>query len=285
MLVENEGESLVDTMSTANTMTSGLDYCSPECIMEPSNRTPAGDQYSLGCMLYCCLTGRVPFPEGSAVEKMMAHQTNEPEAITEFAPETPEGLVAIIQRMMAKTPEERFHNCEEIVEALEPFVGEMALAVAAPRQASNTVAKATFGLNGGGLGGNRSTSSMSAAAVATTPAPAQSRVPSAARQSLGFGGGGNGVGMSNKGLNASRGGTATLGPPPAMNTPLPNAPKRNTGMVPSRANFQLPDMSDMPDPDFGPGPEPIGLIPTGVSDHFKDPRFVTAGTEGWAIST
>src|SRR5262249_17290060 len=73
--VENEGESLVDTMSTANTRTSGLDCASPECIMEPTNRTPAGDQYSLGCVLYYCLTGQVPFPEGSAVEKMMAHQT------------------------------------------------------------------------------------------------------------------------------------------------------------------------------------------------------------------
>ena len=40
LLVENEGESLVDTMSTANTLTSGLDCASPESIMEPTNRTP-----------------------------------------------------------------------------------------------------------------------------------------------------------------------------------------------------------------------------------------------------
>ena len=66
LLVENEGESLVDTMSTANTLTSGLDCTSPESIMEPSNRTPAGDQPSLGCLLYYCLTGRVPFPQATA---------------------------------------------------------------------------------------------------------------------------------------------------------------------------------------------------------------------------
>ena len=62
LLAENEGESLVDTMSTANTLTSGLDCASPESIMEPTNRTPAGDQYSLGCVLYYCLTGPVPVP-------------------------------------------------------------------------------------------------------------------------------------------------------------------------------------------------------------------------------
>src|SRR5581483_10688819 len=102
LLTENEGESLVDTMSTANTLTSGLDCASPESIMEPTNRTPAGDQYSLGCVLYFCLTGRAPFPEGSAVEKMMAHQTKEPVPVKEFAPDCPDGLAAVVAKLMAK---------------------------------------------------------------------------------------------------------------------------------------------------------------------------------------
>ncbi len=124
LLVENEGESLVDTMSTANTLTSGLDCASPESIMEPTNRTPAGDQYSLGCVLYYCLTGRVPFPEGSAVEKMMAHQTKDPAPVTDFAPDAPPGLVAVVARLMAKDPNARYTGCDEVVEALEPFVGD-----------------------------------------------------------------------------------------------------------------------------------------------------------------
>src|SRR5262249_5079965 len=86
LLVENEGESLVDTMSTANTLTSGLDCASPESIMEPTNRTAAGDQYSLGCILYYFLAGRYPFPEGSAVEKMMSHQAKQPTPVRELAP-------------------------------------------------------------------------------------------------------------------------------------------------------------------------------------------------------
>ena len=125
LLVENEGESLVDTMSTANTLTSGLDCASPESIMEPTNRTPAGDQYSLGCVLYFCLTGRVPFPEGSAVEKMMAHQTKDPMPIREIAADVPEGLCKVVAKLMSKTPEDRYTGCDELVEALEPFLGDL----------------------------------------------------------------------------------------------------------------------------------------------------------------
>ena len=149
LLVENEGESLVDTMSTANTLTSGLDCASPESIMEPSNRTPAGDQYSLGCVLYHCLTGRPPFPDGSAVEKMMAHQTKEPEAIREFAPDCPEGLAEVVARLMAKSPEARYGATDEIIEALEPFLGEYAHA-AEPvgKQAAGRAGSSHFGRPG-----------------------------------------------------------------------------------------------------------------------------------------
>ncbi len=132
LLVENEGESLVDTMSTANTLTSGLDCTSPESIMEPANRTPAGDQYSLGCVLYYCLTGRVPFPEGSAVEKMMAHQMKEPVPVRDFAPECPEGLAAVVSKLMAKAPEGRYAGTDEVVEALEPYIGAAAVAATPP---------------------------------------------------------------------------------------------------------------------------------------------------------
>jgi serine/threonine-protein kinase len=121
LLAENEGESLVDTMSTANTLTSGLDCSSPESIMEPSNRTAAGDQYSLGCILYFFLTGKYPFPEGSAVEKMMAHQYKQPTPLRELAPDVPAELEEIVERLMQKTPEARYGSSEEVVEALRPL--------------------------------------------------------------------------------------------------------------------------------------------------------------------
>jgi serine/threonine-protein kinase len=123
LLAETEGESLVDTMSTANSVNSGLDCASPESIMDPTNLTPTGDQYSLGCVLYYCLAGRYPFPDGTAVEKMMSHQHKQPTPIKELNPEAPDGLVAVVEKLMQKAPANRYPTCAEVLEALRPFAG------------------------------------------------------------------------------------------------------------------------------------------------------------------
>ena len=122
LLAETEGESLVDTMSTANSVTSGLDCSSPESIMDPTNLTPTGDQYSLGCVLYYMLAGQYPFPDGSAAEKMMAHQFKQPQSLTELAPETPAELQDLVAKLMQKKPENRYTSVGEIVEELRPWV-------------------------------------------------------------------------------------------------------------------------------------------------------------------
>jgi len=121
LLAETEGESLVDTMSTANAVTSGLDCASPESIMDPTNLTPLGDQYSLGCILYYLLTGQYPFPDGSAAEKMMAHQFKQPEPIASLNPQVPPELIAVVERLMQKVPEDRYANAAEVADELRPF--------------------------------------------------------------------------------------------------------------------------------------------------------------------
>jgi serine/threonine-protein kinase len=93
--------------------------------MDPTNLTPIGDQYSLGCILYYCVTGRYPFPDGSAVEKMMAHQTKQPTPLRELNPEVPEELAAIIERLMQKAPANRFGNVTELIDALRRWAAPM----------------------------------------------------------------------------------------------------------------------------------------------------------------
>jgi serine/threonine protein kinase len=139
LLAETEGESLVDTMSTANSVTNGLDCASPESIMDPTNLTAVGDQYSLGCILYFCLTGQYPFPDGTAVEKMMAHQHKQPKGVLELNPAAPAELVAVVERLMQKSPADRYGSTAEVVEALQPWAG------AAP------TAKATRNMNKPGM--------------------------------------------------------------------------------------------------------------------------------------
>jgi serine/threonine protein kinase len=121
LLAETEGESLVDTMSTANSVNSGLDCASPESIMDPTNLTPVGDQYSLGCVLYYCLSGSYPFPDGTAVEKMMCHQHKQPTPLKDLNPEVPGELVAVVEKLMQKQPTARYVNCAEVIEALRPI--------------------------------------------------------------------------------------------------------------------------------------------------------------------
>ena len=141
LLAESEGESLVDTMSTANSVVSGLDCASPESIMDPTNLTPAGDQYSLGCVMYYCMTGRFPFPDGTAAEKMISQQSREPESLEKLVPDMPSGLAAVVLKLMDKTPTNRYASAGAVIEALRPFAGSSAAQRAsapAPRPAAES---------------------------------------------------------------------------------------------------------------------------------------------------
>lgn len=258
LLVENEGESLVDTMSTANTLTSGLDCASPESIMEPTNRTPAGDQYSLGCTLYYCLTGRVPFPEGSAVEKMMAHQTKDPTPVKELAPETPDGMVAVVARLMAKAPEARYTGTDEVVEALEPYLGELAgVGVDAGASGSGVASNAIQRPMPGSRMSSGSGAKMPGLQTPTkaNPFPA-SATPNRPLQGLpgGPGGGGNRVNQP------------TPMPPPAARPAQPAFPGRGDfGMRPQQPQMQSqqPDYGEIP---LETAPEPAPFRNSAVSN-------------------
>jgi serine/threonine-protein kinase len=105
-------------MSTANSVNSGLDCASPESIMDPTNLNAIGDQYSLGCVMYFCLAGRYPFPDGTAVEKMMCHQHKEPTPLKDLVPDLSDDMVALVNRLMQKNPSDRFSSCVEVIENL-----------------------------------------------------------------------------------------------------------------------------------------------------------------------
>ena len=95
-----------------------FDYISPEQALEPRAADVRSDIYSLGCTFYHALTGQAPVPEGTAAKKLHAHQHLPPTDPRAFNPEIPETVVAVLGRMMAKDPGDRYQRPEELVHDL-----------------------------------------------------------------------------------------------------------------------------------------------------------------------
>jgi serine/threonine protein kinase len=97
------------------------DYLAPEQAMDSHAVDIRADIYSLGATFYFLLTGQPPFPEGSVAQKLIWHQTKEPRPIRELRPAAPPALVALICKMTAKKPEDRFQMPADVAEALVPW--------------------------------------------------------------------------------------------------------------------------------------------------------------------
>jgi len=83
-----------------------VEYAAPEQF-EGRILDARADVYSLGCVAYECLTGRVPFPRDSEAAIMFAHLKESPPGVSEVRPELPSGLDAVISKAMAKRQEDR----------------------------------------------------------------------------------------------------------------------------------------------------------------------------------
>lgn len=120
ILSENiaDDESLLDTISTANAAMSSLDCAAPETLADPTVRTKQGDIYSLGCVLYYLLTGFYPFPDGNAVDKIIAHQTKQPQPMRSRNSQIPQTLADLVEQMLQKRPEDRPSDLATIRDAL-----------------------------------------------------------------------------------------------------------------------------------------------------------------------
>jgi serine/threonine protein kinase len=116
-------------------------YAAPEQVAgQPvDGRT---DGYSLGCVLYECLTGRPPFPAGSNEAVLVAHLELAPPRVTAERPELPPAIDGVVQRAMAKAKQDRFTSCRELVAAARgvltpaPTAGPMPTQVLPPTPAA-----------------------------------------------------------------------------------------------------------------------------------------------------
>ncbi len=95
-----------------------FDYISPEQALEPRDADVRSDIYSLGCTFYHMLTGQPPVPEGTAAKKLHHHQHVKPLDPRQYVPDLPYEVVAILDRMIAKQPKNRYQTPEELVQQL-----------------------------------------------------------------------------------------------------------------------------------------------------------------------
>jgi serine/threonine protein kinase len=98
------------------------DYMAPEQAKDFHTVDIRADIYGLGATLYFCLTGRPPFGEGADAQKRIWHQRHQPKPIWCIRPNASEDLAAIVERMMAKDPAQRFPTPQCVAEALAPWM-------------------------------------------------------------------------------------------------------------------------------------------------------------------
>ena len=95
------------------------DYIAPEQASDARATDIRSDIYSLGCTLYFLLTGHPPFPSGSPVQKISSHLLLEPPALAQLRPDVPCDVAAVVEQMMAKSPEDRFQTPAELIQTLD----------------------------------------------------------------------------------------------------------------------------------------------------------------------
>jgi serine/threonine-protein kinase len=108
-------------LTSEHTVLGTPDFIAPEQALDVRRADVRSDIYSLGATLYCLLTGQVPFPGGTVQEKLLRHQVESPLPIRQVRPEVPAEVGAIVDRMLRKSPDERYQTPAEVATALGPF--------------------------------------------------------------------------------------------------------------------------------------------------------------------
>jgi serine/threonine protein kinase len=99
-----------------------VDYTAPEQI----TRQPAdqrADLYSLACVLYECLAGEPPFKRPRPAATLYAHLDEQPPSLHESRPQLSGAIDAIINKALAKDPDERYDTCSQFTDAARHALG------------------------------------------------------------------------------------------------------------------------------------------------------------------
>ena len=96
-----------------------VDYMSPEQARDSRSADIRSDIYSLGCTFYHMLAGQAPFARGTLPERIVQHMQSPPPDMRRIIKGVPEYLLAIIHRMLAKKPADRYQTPADLLKDLE----------------------------------------------------------------------------------------------------------------------------------------------------------------------
>jgi tetratricopeptide (TPR) repeat protein len=99
-------------------------YMAPELVRGERNIRPSADVFSLGCVLFQCLTGRAVFEAEEATALLAKILLQDAPRAKEIAPGIPAALDDVVARMLAKDPARRLQDARAVIEALEAVRAE-----------------------------------------------------------------------------------------------------------------------------------------------------------------
>ena len=108
-------------LTRAGDVVGTIHYVAPEQI-EGAPVSARSDVYSLGCLLYHCLSGQVPFARDTDVAVIYAHLSEDPPRLSAVRPELASGLDAVIAKALDKSPDRRFATCADLVNAARAVI-------------------------------------------------------------------------------------------------------------------------------------------------------------------
>lgn len=120
-----EGSEVPSDMTQTGRVMGTVDYMAPEQARDAKNVDLRADIYSLGCTLYYLATGRPPAEGESLAEKLLWHQTQPLPPLVGQVPHATEELDAVLQKMTAKKPEDRFASMQAVAQALEQCLASL----------------------------------------------------------------------------------------------------------------------------------------------------------------
>jgi serine/threonine protein kinase len=132
-LVRGEKGGMREVIGGQGYVVGTMDYIAPEQTEDPTRVDGRSDIYSLGCTMYYALSGKLPFPGGDNKEKMQKQREEKPRPLEELNPGVPAGFIALVNRMMAKDPAQRFQTAGEAEQAFQQWeTGERVLPMDRP---------------------------------------------------------------------------------------------------------------------------------------------------------